>query len=218
MMALTHGAVSVAIAALALPMLGDSAGPAVLAAALVGGIAPDLDVVAAHRKTLHYPVGFTLLTGLLLGGTLLVPTTALVLAAVAVGAAALHAWSDAFAGSVEREPWNPTTERAVYNHALGRWHRPRRYVRYSGAPEDFLLALAAAAVGIVSSATGPTADAGLLCLVAVAGGYTLLRRTLGTLPSRVAGLVPARLVRHLPTVRVVETDSGATTLCVSRRR
>ncbi|WP_277542753.1 metal-dependent hydrolase [Haloarcula laminariae] len=217
MMALTHGAASVALVALATPILGDYAGPPLLLAALVGGLAPDVDLLADHRKSLHYPVGYSVLALGALGGLLATGAAPLALAAVAVGAAALHAWSDALAGSVEAEPWNPTTERAVYNHALGRWHRPRRYVRYSGAPEDGLLALAAAGVAIASPATGPTAEAGLWWLAAVAAGYALTRRRLAGLPGSVASLLPPRLVGALPSVRVDETDSGATTLSIRFR-
>jgi hypothetical protein len=217
MMALTHGAVSVGLVALAMPLAGEYAGQPLLAAALLGGLAPDVDLLAAHRRTCHYPVGYTLLTGLLAASVFLAPSTGLVLAAVAVGAAALHAWSDVLAGSVEPEPWNPTTERAVYNHALKRWHRPRRYIRYSGAPEDFLLALGGVTIAVFSPATGPTAEASLLLLLSAAGGYTLLRRRLAALPARLEPLLPRRLAGRLPSVRVDETDSGATTLTVRFR-
>jgi len=161
--------------------------------------------------------GTTALAFGLLAGLWLVPSTGLALAATAVGAAALHAWSDALAGSVETEPWNPTTERAVYNHALGRWHRPRRYVRYSGAPEDGLLAVGAAAVAITAAATGPTAEAGLWWLALVAAGYALARRRLSGLSGRIAPRLPAWLVGALPSVQVDETESGATTLSLRFR-
>jgi len=217
MMALTHGAVSVALVALATPLVGDHAGPALLLVALVGGLAPDLDLLADHRKSLHYPIGYSVLALGALVGLLATGATLLALAAVAVGAAALHAWSDALAGSAEAEPWNPTTERAVYNHALGRWHRPRRYVRYSGAPEDGLLALVAAGVAIASPATGPTPEAGLWWLAVAAAGYALTRRRLAGLPDSVATLLPQWLVGALPSVRVDETDGGATTLSIRFR-
>ncbi|RLM57371.1 metal-dependent hydrolase [Halobellus sp. Atlit-31R] len=56
MMALTHALVSVAVASALLPLGPEYATPPLLAAALLGGVLPDLDVFAAHRKTLHYPV------------------------------------------------------------------------------------------------------------------------------------------------------------------
>ena len=122
--ALTHGLVSLALATLATPALSEYASPPLLVAAFLGGVAPDIDVVAEHRKSLHFPVGYTLLAGAIGAWFALVPSAGVLLIATAVGAAALHAWSDVLAGSVEPEPWDPTTERAVYNHALGGWHRP----------------------------------------------------------------------------------------------
>jgi hypothetical protein len=217
MMALTHGLASLALAALATSALSEYAGPPLLVAAFLGGVAPDLDVVAEHRKSLHFPVGYTLLAGAIGAWFALAPSAGVLLAATAVGAAALHAWSDVLAGSVEPEPWDPTTERAVYNHALGGWHRPRRLVRYSGAPEDGLLAVGSGAVALLASATGPMADATLLWLAVVAGSYVLARKRLTDLRHRIATLLPAQIVASLPTVRVIETDGGATRVAVQWR-
>jgi hypothetical protein len=217
MMALTHGLASLALVAFATPFLSETVTPVLLAVAFLGGLAPDLDVVAEHRKSLHYPVGYTVLAVVFGIWYIRAPTSGGLLATGAVGAAALHTCSDILAGSVESEPWNPTTDRAVYNHALGGWHRPRRLVRYSGAPEDFLLCGVCASVALLASATGPTADALLLWLVAVAGGYTLARRHLTDIWTRLAPHVPAALGASLPVVRVEETDSGATRLVIHRR-
>src|SRR6056297_545185 len=56
------------------------------------------------------------------------------------GTVALHAASDALGGGLELKPWRATSERAVYDHFRGRWIRPRRWVRYDGAPEDLAFA------------------------------------------------------------------------------
>jgi len=217
MMALTHGLASLAFAALATSAVPEYAGPPPLVAAFLGGVAPDLDVVAEHRKSLHFPVGYTFLWGTLGVWFAFAPSAWVLLAATAVGAGALHVWSDVLAGSVEPAPWDPTTERAVYNHALGGWHRPRRLIRYSGAPEDGLLAVGFAAVALLVPATGPTADATLLWLVVVAGAYVFARKRLTALHRRIAVLVPARLIASLPAVRVEETDGGATRVAVQWR-
>jgi hypothetical protein len=217
MMALTHGLASLALVALATPALSESVGPPLLAAAFFGGLAPDLDLVAEHRKSLHFPAGYSLLAAIFSAWFAVSPSLAVLLAAVTVGAAALHAWSDVLAGSVEPAPWNPTTERAVYNHARGGWHRPRRLVRYSGAPEDGLLAVGLATVALLAPATGPTADAALLWLIVVAGAYVLARKRLTSLRSRLAALAPARVVASLPVVSVEETEGGATRIAVRRR-
>lgn len=216
MMAISHGLVSVAAASMLLPFGPEYAAPPLFGAALLGGVAPDLDVFAAHRKTLHYPVGYWGVALGLVGLHAVVPSRPLWLVCVAVVAAAAHSSSDILAGSVEREPWNPTTERAVYNHVRGAWHRPRRYVRYSGAIEDLLLALGGGCVAVAAPTTGPVADWGLALLMAAAGVYALLRHPSVSLAAVVDGL-PPRLRRALPTVSVEETDSGATTVSLRHR-
>ncbi|WP_339102278.1 metal-dependent hydrolase [Haloterrigena salinisoli] len=218
MMALTHGFMALAAAVLLLPALGESAGPALLAAAFLGGLAPDADLVASHRKTLHFPVWLSVATLALSGLSLLTGSPALLVLTVAVGAAALHSVSDLFGGSAEREPWNPTTENGVYNHVLGRWHRPRRYVRYSGAPEDFLVCLAFAAVAIGSGLTAPAADRTLVALVAFAGVYALCRKRLATIGAVAGGLVPTRLRAIVPVIHVKESETDGTTVDVRFRR
>ncbi|WP_235007181.1 metal-dependent hydrolase [Haloarcula mannanilytica] len=214
MMATTHAFMTVAIAALAVPALSEyAAPPLVLAAAFVGGLAPDFDMLASHRKTLHFPVYFPVLAAGVLSAGFAAGSTPLVLAGVAVAAAAVHSLSDVFAGSPEAEPWNPTTDIAVYNHALGRWHRPRRYVRYSGAPEDFLLAAACVAVAVLSPATGVWADSALVALLTVTGLYTAARKHLTTIAATARSLLPV----WVPTVSVTESEHGGSTLTIRFR-
>ncbi|WP_229504752.1 metal-dependent hydrolase [Natrinema versiforme] len=204
---------ALAAVVVALPVLGDHVGvPLLLAAAFVGGVAPDADLLASHRKTLHYPVGFSALSGVSLGAFLLTSSPGLLVLTVAVGGAALHSVSDVLGGSAEREPWNPVTENGVYNHALGRWHRPRRYVRYSGAPEDFLVCLAFAAVAISAGATPAAADTALVGLVAFAGLYSLCRKRLAAIGATLDRLIPRRLRAVVPAVRVTETETDGTTV------
>ncbi|WP_121741703.1 metal-dependent hydrolase [Natronorubrum halophilum] len=117
--------------------------------AILGGFAPDFDLVLVHRRTFHYPIG---------GLAVAVPAVAIAiefpssvttaLAAFAV-AAWLHAASDAIGGGPEMDPWNDRSERAVYDHVRGRWIRPRRWIRYDGAPEDAALAVALAVPALV---------------------------------------------------------------------
>lgn len=112
--------------------------------AILGGLAPDVDLVFAHRRTLHFPI---------FGVAGAVP--AIVLAAVApssvtfavaafVTTAWVHAVSDALGGGPEMDPWNDASDRAVYDHLRGSWIRPRRVIRYDGSPEDAVLSLALA--------------------------------------------------------------------------
>ncbi|GAB3023416.1 metal-dependent hydrolase [Natronobiforma cellulositropha] len=173
MMATTHVFAALAVvtpAAVVVPELA----PALAAGALVGGLAPDLDLVLEHRRTLHFP---------LLGGPLALFAAALAvvtpssatafLAAVAL-AAWLHAMSDALGGGPEMDPWSATSERAVYDHLRGRWLRPRRWIRYDGSPEDAALAvsLAVPAVVVFDGWVRAVVVAG----VAVSLCYALVRR------------------------------------------
>lgn len=211
MMALTHGFMSLALAVLVLPFVSDHvAAPLLLAVTFVGGVAPDADILANHRKTLHYPVLYPALTLLLLVGFLFTSSAIFLLATLAIGAAALHCLSDILAGGAEREPWNPVTDHGVYNHVLKRWHRPRRYVRYSGAPEDFFVSLVFAMVAVWSATTSVTVDVSVLCLLAVAGIYSLLRKRLRQVATFGVALVPLRLHFLVPAVQVEETEKDGT--------
>lgn len=137
-MATTHAAIAMAAVAPLVLLAPEVAVPAALAAG-GGGLFPDLDVVYGHRKLLHYPVGYWLPTALAAGGVLLVPSTLTVVVAVFFGAAALHSVTDIFGGGLGLRPWENDDQRGVYDHRRKRWIRPRRYVRYDGAPEDFLV-------------------------------------------------------------------------------
>lgn len=138
MMATTHvfvGLVLAAVVALVAPQFA----VVVATAAIVGGLFPDLDVSAGHRRTLHFPVYYWVVaapTSLL---AVAVPTDATVFVAVFLIAAALHSSSDVLGGSLELKPWQASSDRAVYSHYHGRWLEARRWVRYDGAPEDLAL-------------------------------------------------------------------------------
>ncbi|MFC4542697.1 metal-dependent hydrolase [Halosolutus amylolyticus] len=143
MMATTHafaGLAAVAPVAYAAP---EFAGPLAVGA-ILGGLAPDLDLVLEHRRSFHFPVAGVVPAVLAATLAALVPTALTVaLAAVAV-AAWLHAASDALGGGPEMDPWTNPSDRAVYDHVRGRWLRPRRWIRYDGAPEDAAVAVALA--------------------------------------------------------------------------
>ncbi|SFB79170.1 hypothetical protein SAMN05444422_10231 [Halobiforma haloterrestris] len=142
--------------------------------AVLGGLAPDLDVLFDHRRTLHFPVaGFP---SALVAGAIALETrspTAVGLAAFALGAW-LHAGSDAIGAGPELDPWNNSSDRAVYDHVRGRWIRPRRWIRYDGAPEDAGLAvsLGVASLFVFDGWMTPVVVAG----VAISLCYALFRR------------------------------------------
>lgn len=218
MMVTTHIFISVALAAVSLPFLPAGASPPlVFGAAFVGGLAPDLDLVAVHRRSLHYPVVLPVLTVGLWLLALAVSAPLVAVGAIGVTAAALHSVSDVLAGSTEPEPWDPTAEQAVYNHVLGGWHRPRRYVRYSGAPEDFVVAAVFALVAIRSPATSAGIEVSLLALLTLSAVFVLFRKRLPGAAGRLASWVPTGVHWAFPTVRVERTDAGGTTLEVQFR-
>lgn len=204
MMATTHAFMSLTAAIIVLPALsGYASTPLLLGAAFVGGLAPDLDVAGHHRKTLHYPFLGPVLATALFSFAVATSSGPAMVVAVAVAGGALHAVTDIFGGSPEREPWNPSSDRAVYNHLLGRWHPAKRYVRYSGAPEDWLVGVAFATAAILSATTPVSVDLVLLCLLGATGVYTLFRKRLRYLLRVLESLLPVRSPAVAP---VVDTD------------
>ncbi|WP_435176196.1 metal-dependent hydrolase [Halorussus sp. AFM4] len=140
MMNTTHAAMGVALAtplAFAAPELA----PTAALAGFAGGAFPDLDLLGGqHRRTLHFPVYYSVAA--IPAGVLaaLFPTAATVAAAFFLLSAGLHCVADAAGGGLELRPWEATDDRGVYVHPKGAWVPPRRWIRYDGAPEDLLLA------------------------------------------------------------------------------
>lgn len=172
MMIFTHILIGVAIAGVVTPVVTGDMTTLVIAGVL-GGAFPDGDMLFVHRKTLHFPVGYSVVAG---GVTLLalaVPSSFVVLVAIATSAAALHCLMDALGGGKEMRPWLETDNRAVYNHVAGAWIRPRR-IFYDGSLPDFMLA---AGIAILSGWLLPRRYWPLLMgLVVMAGLYTAVRR------------------------------------------
>lgn len=180
-MTTTHAFVGAGLG-LAAAAFGPELAASTLVVGAVGGALPDADLVAVHRRSLHFPVGYAVLSVLACGLALAVPSPATILLAVFLGAAALHCAMDVFGGGVEARPWEMTSHRGVYNHLTGRWIRPRRWVRYAGAPEDLLLA-GAAGLPLVVLTTGHVRYAAGL-LLACSAAFTVYRRRLARLSER----------------------------------
>ncbi|WP_339106041.1 metal-dependent hydrolase [Haloterrigena salinisoli] len=195
MMATTHALWGMA---LALPVLvvAPELAPTAFAAGLIGGLVPDLDLYAGHRKTFHYPVYAAVATALGLALALLTPSPATVALAVALAAAALHAAADAAGGGLELRPWQGGSERAVYSHYHRRWIRPRRWVRYDGSPEDLGLA-GIAAVPVFLAADGPVPVV-VLTLLSVSAVYVLFRKHFAGLAEYLVSLLPAPVLPYVP--------------------
>jgi hypothetical protein len=92
MMATTHVLAGVVIGLAAVAVGPVESGLVVLAAGL-GGLAPDLDILGAHRKTLHFPVYGSVAAALAILLAALVPTLPTVALAAFLLAAAVHAVS-----------------------------------------------------------------------------------------------------------------------------
>lgn len=183
-MSTTHAFVGAALGLAAAAATPVPTGPALLVGA-IGGALPDADLLATHRRSLHFPVGYAILAGVSVVLATVLATTPATLLALAVAAAALHCAMDVFGGGVEARPWEATSDRGVYNHLTGRWIGPRRWVRYAGAPEDLCLALVAGLplLAVTSGRARVALGALLLCSVL----FAVYRRRFALLDERVAG-------------------------------
>ncbi|EMA05457.1 hypothetical protein C438_10016 [Haloferax denitrificans ATCC 35960] len=173
---------SLALAA-AVAVVAPAAAPLVVAAALVGGVFPDLDmVVGVHRKTFHQVEAFVV--GSVGAVAVAVVTGDPLAAAAATGfvAAALHCAADYLGGSSEARPWEARTDRGVYVRSLGGWVEPRRLAAYDGSPGDFALAAALSVPGFLTLGDG--ARGVLLASLAVGVAYTVVRKRVPQLSGR----------------------------------
>ena len=191
----THALVGLAIAA-PLALYAPEFAPAALLGALVGGILPDLDMYAGHRKTLHYPTGYPVAAVPAALLAVLWPTMATVALAFGLLAAAAHCRMDVYGGGLELRPWEATSERGVYDHARGEWLPPRRFIAYDGSPGDLALA-ALVGVPLLVVLDGAFAVVAAAALV-VATVYVVLRRFLAELAPTVFGRVPPPLSEYVP--------------------
>ncbi len=187
MMATTHVFVGLLLAGAVATVAPQFAAVAAVAA-IVGGLFPDLDVVANHRRTLHFPVYYWLPVALTGAVALVMPTATTVGLAVFFLAAAVHSLSDLLGGSHELEPWDGTVDRAVYSHYHGRWLGARRWVGYDGSPGDLALA-GALAIPILFLFDGIVQPI-VIGMLVVSIGYALLRRPIAASLERLLERVP----------------------------
>lgn len=195
MMATTHALAGVALAVGVSLFVPEAGGFPILAAA-VGGFFPDFDLTGDHRKTLHFPVYYSVAALVSIPFAALVTTPLTLAVTLFLGAAALHSVMDAAGGGLEARPWLGESERAVYNHASGHWVPPKRWIRYDGAPEDLALCGVLAIPGLlVLDGTAQTAVVGALALSVA---YTVLRKPLVALADRVVPQIPEETFDRLP--------------------
>ncbi|MDG5760292.1 metal-dependent hydrolase [Natronococcus sp. A-GB1] len=197
--------------ALALPLLvvAPEFAPLALGAGLVGGIFPDLDMYAGHRKTLHFPVYYSVLAVLAIGVAVLVPTGATVAVAVFLLAAALHCVTDVLGSGLELRPWEGTSDRAVYDHYRRTWIPPRYLVRYDGSPTDLMLSVTLA-LPLLYTLEGEFRWV-VLGIVVVGAAYTALRRRLADLATVVARRIPTGIRPYVPKRYLEDLESETST-------
>lgn len=195
MMLPTHALVGLAVATPVLVLAPENANAALIGA-LVGSILPDLDMYWGHRRTLHFPTGYTFAAVPAVAVALVLKTSLAVTIAFFLIGAALHCRMDRYGGGLELRPWEATSERAVYDHIHRKWLRPKRWIRYDGAPEDVLLAvlLGGPLFVVLENPFRWVVAAALL----IGCAYGLLRRPLAALAPRVFENVPDPVADHVP--------------------
>ncbi|UVE50906.1 metal-dependent hydrolase [Haloferax larsenii] len=195
MMATTHALAGVALGTAVWALVPEAGIIPVLAAAL-GGLFPDFDLYAGHRKTLHFPVYFSALAVPALAVAAVNPTTTSLAVALFLAAAAVHSASDVLGGGLELKPWLGTSDRAVYDHWNGRWLKPKRLIRYDGSPEDLALTLVLAVPPVV--VFDGLVELLVIAAVAISGVYVLLRKPMVVAAERLVAAMPDHLLDHVP--------------------
>lgn len=195
MMVTTHALAGAVLGTLVF-LLAPEVGVLPVAAAAAGGLFPDFDLYSGHRKTLHFPVYYSIAAAVVGLVAFVVPTTLSIAAALFLVGAAVHSVMDAFGGGLELKPWQATSERAVYDHYRGRWVAPKRWIRYDGAPEDLALAGVFAMVPLVVF-DGPVQSAVIVAL-AVSAAYALLRKPLVYVAEQLVATLPTHVIDRLP--------------------
>lgn len=167
-----------------------------LIAGLVGSVFPDFDLYTGHRKTLHYPVYYSVGGLVALGIAVGFPVTVTVATALFLLGAALHSVADIFGGGLELRPWENGSDHAVYDHYHGRWIAPLRVIRYDGSPKDLLGAVILAVPSLlVLDGSFYRIIVGILVIATV---YTVIRRILPTLATTAVSTIPPRLLPYVP--------------------
>lgn len=195
MMATTHVLAGLVVAAVASVLAPEATLSAVLAGAL-GGLVPDLDLYAGHRRTLHFPVYGSVAAAFGLSVAVLAPSPVTIGVAVFLAAFALHSLSDVLGGGLELRPWEGTSDRAVFSHFHGQWWAPKRFVPYDGAPED----LAVAGVLAVPSLLvfDGQIDLFVAGAIAISAGYVLVRKPLVRIAELLVARTPHPVLTRIP--------------------
>ncbi|WP_049912735.1 hypothetical protein [Natrialba hulunbeirensis] len=197
MMATTHALAGLALAA-AIATVSPAFGTVAAVAAILGGLFPDFDLAAGHRRTLHFPVYYWVLAAPASLVAVFAPSDLTVVLAVFLVAAGLHSVMDLFGCGLEFKPWLGTSDRAVYSHYHGRWLAPRRWIRYDGAPSDLALAAMLAFPALFVFDANATIETAVVVLLLISIGYAALRHPLARLGEWLLARLPASVVAMVP--------------------
>ncbi|MFQ3294386.1 MAG: hypothetical protein ACI8VE_001457 [Natrialbaceae archaeon] len=195
MMATTHALAGAAVATVTFVLAPEYA-PIAVFSGFMGGVFPDLDLYRGHRRSLHFPVYYSIAVVPAVGLAVVSPSRGSIALALFLVGAALHSATDVLGGSLELRPWQGQSERAVFSHFHGRWLRPRRWIPYDGAPEDLVLAGVLALPTYLASSGRLRQLVGFAVLVST--GYTLLRKPLADAARVLAAAIPPLLRPYVP--------------------
>lgn len=118
--------------------------PEILLAASIlgffGGLFPDIDAVLEHRKTLHFPVYYTIFLMTLLVGYFFVGLPALLAISFFFLSASIHCITDYFV-VIEKDSNEESQNGVIYLHPFDKWVGPKPIIKYAGSPQDLLIGL-----------------------------------------------------------------------------
>ncbi len=194
MMLPTHAIAGLAIATPLLVLAPDHAAVA-LAGGLVGGVLPDLDLYSGHRRTLHYPSGYTLAALPTAGFAAILQTPLLVALTFVLLGAALHCRMDRYGGGLELRPWEARPNAPCTTTSAGNGGRPSD--GYSTTVHRRMWADGTRGFAAVRRSRRAVPVGRRRGLVTGAT-YSLLRRRLATLAPVVFGNVPESISAHVP--------------------
>lgn len=108
--------------------------------AFLGGVLPDVDIKLEHRKTLHYPVYYGILTLIFVVSAVVSNSAVTVVGVYFFGAAALHCYTDYFV-AIEKSSDETDGAGVLYLHPRRKWIGPKEIINYAGSPGDLLVGL-----------------------------------------------------------------------------
>jgi hypothetical protein len=168
--------------------------PLLIIATLIGSIIPDIDIfIGQHRKTLHFPVGYTGITVILLPLYFLLPTVGIASLIVLVGSASIHSLTDIIGGGLSKTPWKTIDSPTVYSHYHNVWITEKNApmtVKYDGSYLDFAVLLGSVYIISQINLEIMYLTEFLILLLVIGGIYTSIRRKLPVIEELLYQYIP----------------------------